>query len=167
NVEFVRGWAMSKTEIPYTYIVERKLASGKRKSYWRFRRNGTDTALPGHPGLAEFHARYGELMELEEKLSTPKASPARMTFDWLCDEYLNSVEFTQLAEATQVDYRRIIDQRLRPALGPERYDCLTRASIKIVRDNVARKNPRTGHKVKQVTSVIYSWADQNDLVEEA
>ena len=158
---------MAKNGPPYTFVVSRKLASGKFKDYWRFRRNGTNTALPGHPGEPEFHSRYIELMALEERLAQPKALPKNSSFEWLCDEYLNSVEFTQLSESTQIDYRRIINQRLLPALGPERYDCITRAAIKLVRDNVAKTNPRTGHKVKQVASVIYSWADQNDLVEEA
>src|SRR3546814_2720234 len=58
NVASARDWQMAKTEIPYPYIVRRKLASGKWKDYYRFRREGTDTALPGAPGDAEFHAKY-------------------------------------------------------------------------------------------------------------
>src|SRR3546814_14952776 len=67
NVASARDWQMAKTEIPYTYIVRRKPASGKWKDYYRFRREGTDTALPGSPGDAEFQGQYAELMAREEE----------------------------------------------------------------------------------------------------
>ena len=44
-------------------------------------------------------------------------------------ERLASPEFEQLADRTRVDYERTID-KLRPFLGEERFDCLTRATIK-------------------------------------
>lgn len=155
---------MAKTEIPYTYIVRRKLATGKWKDYYRFRREGTDTALPGSPGDAEFHGKYSELMAREDRLAEEKAEVPRESFNWLLDQYLESMEFSLLAETTQADYRRTIE-RLRGPLGTERFDIITRGSIKMVRDKYKDK-PRTAHKVKQMVSRIYSWADEADLVDE-
>lgn len=155
---------MAKTEIPYTYIVRRKLASGKWKDYYRFRREGTDTALPGAPGDAEFHGKYADLMAREDRLAEEKAEAPRESFNWLLDQYLESMEFSLLADTTQTDYRRTVE-RLRGPLGTERFDIITRGSIKMVRDKY-KAQPRTAHKIKQMVSRIYSWADEADLVDE-
>jgi len=153
---------MAQVEIPYTYFNRKKLKAGW-KLYWRFRRDGIDTPLPGQPGEREFHDRYAELMDAAEaREQTEKAKAAdRHSFAWLCDRYLASVEFEALAPATQDDYRDTIDERLRPILGSERYDCITRSSIKAIRDSVAKVlSVRTANKVKQVASLLYSWAEE-------
>jgi integrase len=153
-----------RTEIPFTNVIRRKLASGKWKEYWRFRRGERNSALPGRPGDPAFHARYAEILAEEERIAADKSS-ARGTFAWLCEEYLSSVEFTSLAQPTQDDYRYTIDERLRPALGEERFDAINRATIKLVRDNVAKTHSaRTAHKVKQMASRLYSWAEEQDLL---
>lgn len=154
---------MVKTEIPYTYVVEYRGKKGLVR-YWRFRRNGVHTKLPGKPSDSAFHAEYARLMALAE--DKPAAPINDRSFAWLCREYLASAEYGHLSERTQADYRQVIDNHLVPAMGPERFDCITRAAVKMVRDAVGRDKPRTGHKVKQITSLIYSWADQNDLVTE-
>ena len=60
----------------------------------------------------------------------------------------------------------MLEDRLIPALGPERFDCIGRAAIKLVRDQVAGegKSARTANKVKQVASLLYSWAEEEDLL---
>lgn len=154
---------MVKTDLRFTYKVRRKLASGRFKDYWRFRRGERDTALPGKPGDPEFHARYSEILHEEERIAADRTKP-RHSFDWLCDEYLESAEFKALSSRTQDDYRYTIDNRLRTVLGPERFDSIKRPTIKALRDNAAAQ-PRTAHKIKQMVSRLYSWADENDLVE--
>lgn len=154
---------MVRTDLPFTYVVRRKLASGQWRDYWRFRRGNRDSALPGQPGDHKFHQRYSEILEEEERIGAEKAK-SRHTFDWLCDEYLESAEFkVALSERTQDDYRHTIDERLRPALGPERFDSIKRQTVKAIRDQLA-DHPRTAHKVKQMVSRLYSWADEQDLL---
>lgn len=154
---------MVGTKLPYTYIVRRKLASGKWKDYWRFRRGERDSALPGQPGDPQFHGRYSQILAEEERVAAEKCVE-RHTFAWLCDQYLESAEFSHLSERTQSDYRFTIDNRLRPLLGDERFDSITRASIKAIRDDLASQ-PRTAHKIKQMVSRLYTWADESDLVD--
>lgn len=155
---------MAKADLPYTYKVRRKLASGRWKDYYRFRRDGTDAALPGAPGEAAFHEAYAEFMAREDRIAEEKEEAPRESFNWLLDQYLESMEFRILADTTQTDYRRTID-RLRGPLGVERYDCITRGAVKAVRD-VYADQPRTAHKIKQMVSRVYSWADESDLVDE-
>lgn len=158
---------MVRTDLPYVYCSSKKLASGKYRDYWRFRRNGVDTPLPGQPGEPAFHTRYGELMrQAEIRVETAASREAdRHSFAYLCRRYLAGVEFAALAPKTQADYRMTIEDRLVPILGPERFDCIDRASVKVVRDDVARKlSPRTAHKVKQMVSRLYSWAEEEDLL---
>lgn len=157
---------MVKADLPYTYFNRKQLKSGWR-NYWRFRRDGIDTPLPGQPGEPAFHARYAELnAEAEARdQAADRRAVDRHSFAWLCDTYLAGVEFAALAPKTQADYRRTIDDRLRPALGPERYDCIDRQSIKLIRDAVARTlSARTAHKVKQMAGRLYSWAEEEDLL---
>ena len=161
---------MVRTDLPYTYRSRKRLApaadgTARFKDYWRFRWNGCDTPLPGAPGDPAFHARYAALLAVERAVAAPKPEPPRHSFAWLCDRYLASAEFGALAASTQLDYRRTIERHLRPALGPERFDSIDRKSIKLVRDAL-RAQPRTAHKIKQMASRLYSWAGEDDLVEE-
>src|SRR3546814_4334372 len=103
-------------------------------------------------------------MAREDRLAAEKAEAPRESFNWLLDQYLESMEFSLLADTTQTDYRRTI-KRLRGPLGSERFDVITRGSIKMVRDKY-KAQPRTAHKIKQMVSRIYSWADEADLVDE-
>jgi len=158
---------MVRADLPYTYRNSKKLAGGKWRDYWRFRRDGVDTPLPGQPGESAFTIRYGELLAQAEtrKAKEAAAEPGRTTFAWLARAYLTSAEFNQLAATTQDDYRKTIEQRLVPALGIERFDCITRATIKLIRDSVAKTHSvRTAHKVKQMASALYSWAEDEDLL---
>lgn len=47
----------------------------------------------------------------------------------------------------------------------EPFALITRGMIKAVRDSYARQT-RKAHKIKQMTSRLYSWADENELVPE-
>lgn len=157
---------MAKTDLPYTYCNRKKLKSGIRR-YWRFRRDGIDTPLPGDPKRdIPAMRKYAELMEQAEARAKADTGPARHSFAWLAQSYLGSEEYRSLADSTQSDYRRVLDDRLIPILGPERFDCITRAAIKLVRDQVRAegKSVRTANKVKQVASLLYSWADEEELL---
>ena len=143
---------MVRTDLPYTY-----LAKGR---YWRFRHPLTgDCRLPGDPSSAEFHAKYAELMDRVER---GKAPLAQGSFHWLIARYKRSAEFRSLKDPTQLDYGRTLDL-LDEQLGDQPFRLTTRKMIKAVRDDFA-DTPRKAHKIKQMVSRLYTWADENDLV---
>lgn len=145
---------MAVADIPFTFVVKGR--------YWYFRRAKLQTRLPGRPGDREFHGRYDEL----KALTDPKAEVRldRSGFRWLIAEYRASAEFRQLAEPTQRDYERTLEL-IEAELGGEPFRFTTRTMIKTVRDDLAG-TPRKAHKVKQMVSRLYSWAEENELVPE-
>lgn len=148
-------------DLPYTYVIKK---SGRE--YWRFRRKGLHTKLPGLPGEPAFHARYSELLALSEA-KAPTVD--RASLRWLIREYRGgggkkpSAEFMALRVPTQDDYGKTLDL-IDAELGGEPYRFITRKMVKAVRDDYAA-TPRKAHKIKQMVSRLYSWAAENDLVE--
>lgn len=135
------------------------LAKGK---YWRFRHKlFGECALPGTPGDSEFHAAYAEKLRLVERLRHRNA-PDETSFSWLIERYQKSAEFRALADPTQLDYARTL-RLLVDELGDQPFRYTTRAMIKNVRDSFA-DTPRKANKIKQMTSRLYSWAEENDFV---
>jgi integrase len=149
---------MTKADRPYTYSF---VAKGRR--YWRFRSKETGRiSLPGQPGEARFETRYGELLTLRErKLGRDRPNG---TFAWLVHAYQRSAEYRALADSTQADYA-ITLALIEEELGQEPFRYTTRAMLKAVRDDYAA-TPRKAHKIKQMVSRLYSWADENSLVPE-
>lgn len=144
---------MVKTNLPYTFIVKGR--------YWRFRRGELKAALPGQPGEPEFHARYAVLVAQSER----KAGVVdRQSFKWLIGRYRKSAEYGALAPSTQLDYSRTLDL-IDEKLGDQPFRYTTRAMVKVVRDDFAA-TPRKAHKIKQMVSRLYSWADEEELVPE-
>lgn len=144
---------MVKTDLPYTYI-----AKGR---YWRFRRDGIDSALPGKPGEPAFHRAYAEKMA-QHSAAKPQIDERSLT--WLMRAYRRSAEFASLADSTQLDYSKTMDL-LDTELGKEPYRLITKMMVKAVRDDFA-DTPRKAHKIKQMVSRLYSWAGENDMVRE-
>ncbi|HXH15379.1 MAG TPA: tyrosine-type recombinase/integrase [Sphingomonas sp.] len=138
----------------YTY-----LAKGR---YWRFRRAELDVPLPGSPGHAEFHARYAVLLAMAQ--TTPKVAPSRSSWAWLVRQYLASAEYGALAASTRDDYAGTCEL-ITAELGEEPFALTTRRMIKAVRDSY-RTTPRKADKIRQMTSRLYSWADEAELVPE-
>lgn len=138
--------------------------------YWRFRHKLTgDVALPHEKGLhwskqperAAFMERYADLLATVEARGA-KRPPARSSFAWLVEQYRHSPEFAELADSTQVDYGRTLDL-IAEELGDVRYAAATRNILKAIRDDHA-KTVRKAHKIKQMLSRLYSWADENGHV---
>lgn len=145
---------MPRTELRYTYI-----AKGR---YWRFRhRLIGDVPLPGKPGEAQFHAKYAELTAMVDKQKATE-SPPRSSWRWLIKQYRASAEFRALADKTQEDYERTLGI-LASELGDEPFALTTTGMIRDVRDDFA-DTARKAHKVKQVASLLYTWADDHELV---
>lgn len=139
---------MAVAKLPYTYVV--------KGIYWRFRRGGVNCPLPGQPGEAAFHAAYAEKMAAAER--RPPAID-KQSFRWLIKQYRTSVEFRALADPTQLDYGKTLDLLEADDLADQPFRYITRAMVKAVRDDYAA-HPRKAHKIKQMVSAIYGWADQ-------
>jgi integrase len=146
---------VAEIELEYTY-----LAKGK---YWRFRRNGRDTKINGIPGSKEFFDHYNQLLEQEEAIAADR-TPARSTLNWLIKKYEGSAEYRALADSTQTDYSKTL-RTLEAELGEQPFLYITRKMVKAVRDDFA-DTARKAHKIKQMVSRLYSWADENDHVPE-
>lgn len=155
---------MVRAEIPYTFVVRRKLANGKFKDYWRFRYRDTNCALPGEPGDPEFHARYGELLAREGRIAEAHVEPEAHTVDWLLNAYFASPEFEVLADSSKKDYLETAE-RIRRAIGHERFDTITKQVVITLR-NLHKDKPRTAHKIKQLLSRVYSWGEDQTIVAE-
>lgn len=147
----------------YTYL--------SKGTYWRFRHKATgDVKLPHEKGLhwskqperAAFMAAYAALLERVERDAATPVSPN--TFAWLIDQYERSAEFKSLADSTQIDYSRTL-RLLKDELGDVRFAATDRAMLKAVRDDHAGQ-VRKAHKIKQMLSRLYSWADENGHVKE-
>ena len=133
-----------------------------KKKYWRFRHKLTgESPLPGQPGEAAFHTVYAEKLGLLERLQNVSAPPDS-TFNWLIQRYERSAEFNALADHTQRDYSRTL-RLLETEIGDQPFRHTTRAMIKAVRDDYAA-TARKAHKIKQMVSRLYSWADEEQLV---
>lgn len=117
--------------------------------------------LPGKPGDPAFHEKYAELKALTERQKID-ATPARTSWKWLIRQYRASVEYRALADATQLDYSRTLDL-LDDLLGKQPFALTTTTMIRAVRDKHADQ-ARKAHKIKQVASLLYSWADDHQLI---
>lgn len=143
---------MPETRLPFTYIVKGR--------YWRFRRGSLKASLPGQPGDPAFHARYGELVALSE--SAP-ARPDETTLAWLIGEYRTSAEFNALRGPTQLDYGKTLDLIEADDLSSQPFALITGPMVKQVRDEYA-STPRKAHKIKQMVSRLYTWAQEAQRV---
>jgi integrase len=137
----------------FTFIVKGK--------YWQFRRKGIRGRLPGKPGEIAFLREYTRLLEMSERV-TPK--PDETTLAWLIGEYRRSAEFQALREPTQKDYERTLALIEADDLAAEPYRLITATMVKLVRDEHA-KTPRKAHKIKQMVSRLYTWAQEAQKVE--
>lgn len=144
---------VAELNLEYTY-----LAKGK---YWRFRRNGRDSKINGAPGSREFFDHYNALMAQEDSVAADK-SPPRSSFNWLIRKYERSAEFKALADPTRHDYSATL-RLLEDELGEQPFLYITRKMVKAVRDDYA-ETARKAHKIKQMVSRLYTWAEEEDLV---
>lgn len=142
---------MATLKMQYVYF-----AKGK---YPRFRHPKVgDVPLPRDP--AEMHRRYAELLA---RVQADDPIIDRQSIGWLIKQYRASVEFKALATRTQLDYAKTLDL-IEAEIGTiEPYRFITRPVIKAIRDKLS-KTPRKAHKVIQMASSLYSWADQCDHV---
>lgn len=136
----------------FTYVV--------KGLYWRFRRGDLKAPLPGKPGDAAFWKRYAELVALSEHRE-PEPDTERLS--WLIGEYRKSAELGALRPLTRLDYEKVLTI-VEAELGDQPFRFITGKMVKAVRDDLAKTTPRKAHKVKQLVSLLYSWASENNHV---
>jgi integrase len=152
---------VSEGRLRFTYSI-----TVNGRTYWRFRSKETgDCRLPGAPGAAAFYQAYAQkLEERDRRRSADAHSEDEASWRWLIARYLASPEFAALADSTQADYAKTC-ALIEEALGAEPFRYTTRGMLKDLRDDFAA-TPRKAHKVKQMASRLYSWADEQELVPE-
>jgi hypothetical protein len=129
--------------LPFTLVI--------RGRHWYFRTKATGRiALPNVPGTPEFHRKYGECLQLRERLLAGLDEGDTGSFAWLIGQYQRSAEFAALAEQTQTSYARTL-KLLEAELGTQPFKLTTRAMLKAVRDDYAA-TPRKAHKIKLMIS---------------
>ncbi|MES2782999.1 MAG: tyrosine-type recombinase/integrase [Pseudomonadota bacterium] len=127
--------------------------------YPRFRHPKTgDVPLPREP--VQMHKRYAELLA---RVQAESPIIDKQSIGWLIKQYRASVEFRALAGRTQLDYDKTLDLIEAEIGSAEPYRFITRPVIKAIRDKLAA-TPRKAHKIVQMASALYSWADRADLV---
>jgi integrase len=136
----------------FTYVVKGR--------YWRFRRGGLKAPLPGKPGQAIFAAEYARLLALSERKPD---KPDESSLAWLIGQYRASAEFAALRAPTQLDYGKTLDLIEADALASEPFGLITGPMVKAVRDEYAG-TPRKAHKIKQMISRLYTWAQEAQKV---
>ncbi len=95
------------------HVTSRKNADGTDRYYFR-RRGQPVVRLPDEPFSPEFMRSY----HAQLNWITPAAARYDGTFAWLCDEYMESPEFTTKAENTKNARRRIIMEMLKEPIDP-------------------------------------------------
>lgn len=153
---------MARANLPFTFV-----AVARGRSYWRYRSKETGVVkLPGAPGDPAFLQAYQQAQELRLARRAAEAAgvPDESTWSWLIKQYLLSPEYAALADSTQLDYARTC-ALIAAELGREPYRYTTRGMLKDLRDDRAA-TPRAAHKIKQMASRLYSWADECELVPE-
>lgn len=127
--------------------------------YYRFRRpGGGSVRLPGDPGTAPFHARYAELLAGTPRKGRYEPGSVAHTIE----EYLNSAEFSQLAPATQRDYRRYL-HRLDRSVGDRPMVKVEPAYIFQLRDKL-KSTPVAANHAVAVIRALFAFAIMRGIV---
>lgn len=147
---------------PFVRMTGDGKTGGKRWAYFRSKETGS---IPlGDPDSSDFLRRLADARDLHDRLKSggqvDRTDPTSLAA--LIDLYLASAEYRALADPTQLDYARTCDV-LKAELGDQPFRFITRSMLKAVRDDYADQ-ARKANKLQQMTSRIYSWANEADLV---
>lgn len=125
----------------------------KGKVYWRFRRNGFSTNIPGPYGSPEFLAAY------EAALAGSKASSASTalagTLAWLIEQYLRSLRFQNLSDSRKRTIRLELDW-LRKEAGKYQFERLEVRHVEALMSK--KKGPTAANTVKKNLSMLFNFA---------
>lgn len=149
------------------HITVRENRDGTHRHYFR-RRGQPLCRLPGEPLSDEFMAKYREC----DEWVSPHAEAAEGTFEWICDQYMDSPAFTSKAKATQDARRRVIATMVNELIDPtktvkfgaEKAKSLKAAHIEVLRDRKA-ENPNAGNERLKILAQIFKLAVSRKWVE--
>lgn len=147
-------------ELILQHVTVRTNRDGTNRYYF-FRRGQPLTRLPGEPETPEFMAVYRKCKEWV----SPHASIYEGSFEWMCDQYMKSPDFTSKAEATRLARKRIImsmmaeplDRDKPETFGQERADRISHAHIEVLRDR-KRDSPNAGNERMKILSQVFKHA---------
>ena len=149
------------------HITERKNRDGSMRYY--FRRRGQPVArLPGEPLSDEFMAAYRKC----ETWTAPHAGEDEGSFEWICNQYMDSTDYKSKAKATREARKRVIMSMVREPLergkpetfGAEKAKNFRRAHIEILRDRKAA-NPNAANERLKVLAQVFKLAASKIWVE--
>lgn len=149
------------------HITVRENRDGTLRYYFR-RRGQPLCRLPGEPMSDEFMAKYREC----DNWVAPHAEATEGTFEWICDQYMDSPAFKSKAKATQDARRRVIAtmvaELIDPAkpikFGAEKAKNLKVAHIEVLRDRKA-DTPNAGNERLKILGQIFKLAVSKRWVE--
>jgi len=139
---------------------------GRVRYYYR-KGDGPRIALPD-PSAPDFAERYAAAAAAEPK---PKRRPApavlrveKGTLGWLCQAYLNSVEFQMLNKDTQRHRRGLLEEAMREPIAPGSdrtfaeipIDQLTYKALRVLRDRKA-KFPNAANNRMKCLGYAFKW----------
>ena len=157
------------------YSHTKRLATGKRVTYYTVRNLGALKALPGeedepfYPGSEAFMRAYNALND------APRRARTTGTLQQIIDAYQKSSAFTKLAPRTKRDYLGHLDKIALAKLtksGPEfatfPLDAVESPKIRPLlldwRDEMAKRSPRQADACFGVLRIILEWArDRGDI----
>lgn len=135
-----------------------KVTSKGRTYYYAWRGGPRIEAKPNTP---EFHIEYAEACKAHVK-----AKRAGKTFDTLCDEFMDSTDFTSLSAASQKAYRAYL-KLAREEFGDADYEALQdpgmRGDIKEWRDKMAATPRKADYAWTCVARVLSFGKDRGRL----
>jgi integrase len=147
---------MSTIRLPY--IQQFRDRHGRSRYYYR--RGRTRIALPGRPGEREFMAAYQQAASafISASVSPRSSTMVAGSFDALALAYYRSPQFISLSEASQKNYRRLID-RWRLAHGAKHVAHLERRHIV---DHLATRyqqaGPEGANGLRKVLKILCGFA---------
>lgn len=150
------------------HLTDRDNSDGTKRYY--FRRRGQPLKRlpePGNPPSVEFMAEYRKCLEW----MPPNAGGKVGTFEWICDQYMDSPDFKSKAEATRKARERVIRSMVRERLDPdypetfgdELAKSLTLEHIETLRDRKA-DSPNAGNERLKVLGRIFKLATKKKWV---
>ena len=144
---------MVTKKLKYVHIFEDR--HGRTRAY--FRHKGRNIALPSDLGSADFYGAYANC------IASIKAAPAKESkprphgsLGALANAYFKSPNFRDLSNATQKEYRRVID-RLCESDGDKPVGRLERHHVIAFRDNLSARRGAANTFIR-VLSVLLSYA---------
>lgn len=142
------------------HLTDRDNSDGTKRYYFR-RRGQPLVRLHGEPLSEPFMKEYRACMEW----SAPAVAISEGSFEWICDQYMDSPAFKSKAKATRDARRRVIASMVSEPLDPdqpekfgaERAKGLTPEHIEILRDRKA-DNPHAGNERLKILGQVFKLA---------